>query len=69
MNNLNQYNNFDEKITNDLPDMGHSPFGPMQNFNITVPGVTKLLKTLKIHYYLISQNNSLLPAHLFSINR
>ena len=24
-------------------------YGPMQNFNITVPGVTKLLKTLKIH--------------------
>ena len=40
---------FNEKITNDLPDMGHSPFGPMHNFNITVPGITELLKTLKIH--------------------
>ena len=40
---------FNEKITNDLPDMGHSPFGPMQNFNITVPGITELLKTPKIH--------------------
>ena len=29
---------FNEKISNDVPDMGHSPFGPMQNFNITVPG-------------------------------
>ena len=38
-----------KKISKDLPDMGHSPFGPMQNFIITVPGVTKLLKTLKIH--------------------
>ena len=29
--------------------MGHSPFGPMESFIITVPGVTKLLKSLKIH--------------------
>ena len=29
--------------------MGHSPFGPMQNFFITVPGVNKLLRSLKIH--------------------
>ena len=41
---------FNEKITHDLPDMGHvSPFGPMESFIITVPGVTKLLKSLKIH--------------------
>ena len=26
-----------EKITSDLPAMGHSPFRPMQNYIITVP--------------------------------
>ena len=40
---------FNEKITNDLPDMGHSPFGPIESFIINVHGVTKLLKSLKIH--------------------
>ena len=29
----------------DLPDMGHSPFVPVESFIITVPGVTKLLKS------------------------
>ena len=29
--------------------MGHSPFGPMQNVFVTVPGVTKLQKSLQIH--------------------
>ena len=38
---------FNEKITNALPDMGHSPFGPMQNFSVS--GITKLLKSLKNH--------------------
>ena len=40
---------FNEKITDDSPDMGHSTFGSMQNVFITVAGVTKLLKSRKIH--------------------
>ena len=33
----------------DLPDMGASPFDSIHKYQISVPGVAKLLKNLKIH--------------------
>ena len=51
---------FNEEITNDLLDMGHSPFRTMQIFFITVPGVTKLQDC-----YMNFQNSSLHRSHLF----
>ena len=57
---------FNEKITNDSPDMGHSPFGPMESFIITVPGVTKLLKSLKI--YKAAGPDGIVPRLLFEFS-
>ena len=46
--------------------MGHSPFGPMESFIITVPGVTKLLKSRKIHK--AAGPDSIVPRLLFEFS-
>jgi hypothetical protein len=40
---------FNSATPTEPPDMGPSPFVPMPTFDISIPGVLKLLKNLKIH--------------------